>query len=124
MKKSMELSWHENNLKNVKVCLDGKKEEMERLSKSIKKLQVDIDFREFQIASAKKEKKESYSSDRYKIKLKDDSGEIQCIYVCGHKIPISINDTQETIQKKIDELPLNENCKVAVEITSKKQDQT
>lgn len=61
------IEWHENNLKNVEGYLNGLKLELQRLQSNIARIEEDVNFRKFQIASAKKEGKQEFDGLRYKV---------------------------------------------------------
>ena len=62
------LEWHVRNLKNVGIHLTRKQEELRRLQDDISRIEKDIELREFQVASAIAEGKDSFDGDRYKVK--------------------------------------------------------
>ena len=69
-KSSMSLSWHEQTLKNVESYVDREKKKLERAKDDYERELKDLNFYRFQIESAKKEGKDSFDSEKYKVKRK------------------------------------------------------
>jgi hypothetical protein len=69
MKASIE--WHQEGLKNMKVYLDNKKQELDRVQNRLKQeisdLEKDIAFREYQINTAIQMNKDGFDADRFLI---------------------------------------------------------
>lgn len=71
MRKIMSLQWHINGLKNTKRWLRDRQEDFGARKKIIDRIKNNVALTEYQIASAKKEGKDGFDSERYKIKEKD-----------------------------------------------------
>jgi hypothetical protein len=66
-KSSMPISWHEQTLKNVESYVDREKKNFERAKDNYDRALEQLNFYRFQIESAKKEGKDSFDGDKYKI---------------------------------------------------------
>jgi hypothetical protein len=67
---AMDINWHKECLKNIKLSIQRKQENFERLQKEIQRDYRDYDFYEKQIIEAEKEHKDKFDSDRYLKKVK------------------------------------------------------
>jgi hypothetical protein len=62
---SMPISWHEENLKNMRLSLARYQEELERYQYTVENLSGECTILELQIDRAKGENKAKFDSDRY-----------------------------------------------------------
>jgi len=64
------IKWHEENLKNFIVSLDGYKKQIERLMFTISQMEDEAEFRRLQISTAIKKGKDSFDGDRFLVARK------------------------------------------------------
>ena len=59
------ISWHEDCLRNSRLFLERKKEQLEDLKHEVENLEFELDFRQKQISRAKMLKKDGYDEERF-----------------------------------------------------------
>lgn len=64
-----DIAWHEENLKNKKVTLNGKRQELSRLEGDYRRLLSDCRFLSDQIDAAKEAGVDSFDTDRFLRKI-------------------------------------------------------
>lgn len=68
MKKAMSIAWHENCLKNQTRYLKEETDSLTVLKKHVETISKRVELYSFQISEAKKLGKESFDSNRFRIK--------------------------------------------------------